>query len=90
MTPTPPLNELAATWHDARLLYPLYVALAREFVIDVPPCSDLETEDAAPPQETVERARQWLAEVDERIQVHQLLAVKPDDGRSGFPLRPAY
>jgi cyclopropane-fatty-acyl-phospholipid synthase len=25
-----------------------------------------------------------------RIQVHQVLAVKPDEGRSGFPLRPAY
>jgi len=25
-----------------------------------------------------------------RLQVHQLLAVKQDGGRSGFPLRPAY
>jgi cyclopropane-fatty-acyl-phospholipid synthase len=25
-----------------------------------------------------------------RIQVHQMLAAKPDGGRSGFPLRPAY
>lgn len=72
MTPAPPLKDLAAAWQDARLLYPLYVALSREFVIEVTPCSELETGDDAPPQETVEKAQQWLAEVDERIQVHQL------------------
>ncbi len=26
----------------------------------------------APPQESVESARQWLLDVDQRIQVHQL------------------
>ena len=25
-----------------------------------------------------------------RIQIHQVLASRSDDGRSGFPLRPAY
>jgi len=66
------LNELAAVWHDARLLYPLYSALAREFVIDVPSCADLEAGIDAPPQESVELARQWLLDLDARIQVHQL------------------
>ncbi len=27
---------------------------------------------------------------DDRIQVHQVLAAKPDGGRSGFPLRPSF
>ncbi|MBZ5571967.1 MAG: hypothetical protein LAO09_08815 [Acidobacteriia bacterium] len=72
MTPTPDLNGLAAEWHDARELYPLYAALAREFVIDLPPCNDLETGLEAPPQESVEQARQWLLDVDQRIQVYQL------------------
>jgi len=72
MTPTPDLNALAAEWRDARELYPLYAALAREFVIDLPPCSDLETGLDAPPQESVEQARQWLLDVDNRIQVYQL------------------
>jgi hypothetical protein len=26
----------------------------------------------------------------DRIQVHQVLAAKPEGGRSGFPLRPSY
>ena len=72
MNLTPQLNELAAEWRDARLLYPLYAALAREFVIDLPSCSDLEAGVDAPPEESIILARSWFLEVDERIQVHQL------------------
>ena len=72
MTPTSQLSELAAEWRDARLLYPLYAALAREFVIELPPHSDLEAAVDAPPQESVEQTRQLFLDMDERIQVHQL------------------
>jgi len=72
MTPTSQLSELAAEWRDARLLYPLYAALAREFVIELPAHSDLEAGIDAPPQESVELTRQLFAEMDTRIQVHQL------------------
>jgi len=66
------LNELAATWNAARILYPIYSALTREFVIDLAPCPDLEAGLETPPRESVEQALQWLVEMDERIQVHQL------------------
>ena len=66
------LNKLSAEWSAARVLYPTYSALAREFVIDLTPCNDLETGVEQPPQESVEQARQWLDEMDERIQIHQL------------------
>ena len=72
MTPTSQLSELAAEWREARLLYPLYAALAREFVIELPAHSDLEAGVDAPPQESVEQARQLFADMDGRIQVHQL------------------
>jgi hypothetical protein len=72
MTPTSQLSELAAEWRDARLLYPLYAALAREFVIDLPRHSDLEAGVDAPPQESVEQTRQLFSELDAHIQVHQL------------------
>lgn len=72
MTVTPQLTQLAAEWRAARLLHPLYAALAREFVIDLPSCSDLEANVEAPPQESIELARQWFLDMDERIQVHQL------------------
>ncbi len=57
---------------SGRVLYPTYSALAREFVIDLTPCNDLETGVEQPPQESVEQARLWLDEMDERIQIHQL------------------
>ena len=72
MTPTSQLNELHAEWQNARQLYPLYSALARECVIELPPCHDLETGLEAPPEESIIQARRWFCDVDLRIQVHQL------------------
>jgi len=66
------LSQLSAEWNAARILYPTYSALAREFVIDLTSCNDLETGVDQPPQESVEQARQWLNDMDERIQIHQL------------------
>jgi hypothetical protein len=72
MNIVPPFPDLAAEWTEARLLYPIYAALAKEFVIEIAGCADLETGADAPPQESIEQARQWLDELDGRIQVHQL------------------
>lgn len=72
MSATPDLNELSTQWSAARLLYPLYAALARECVIELPPCADLEVGVDAPPAESVEQARQWFHDMDQRIQVHQM------------------
>ena len=92
MTLTPQLNDLAAEWRTARLLYPLYAALAREFVIDLPSCSDLEAGIDAPPEESIVLARQWFLDVDDRIQVHQLrqflqtTSLTTDEGLRGLLL----
>ena len=72
MTVTPKTKDLVAEWREARLLHPLYNALAREFVIDLPACDDLEAAIDDPPQESVEQAREWFLEMDQKIQVHQL------------------
>lgn len=72
MSAFPESDESAAEWQELLLLYPLYCALDREFVIDFPPCSDLEDGVEAPTQESVEQAQQWFADMDQRIQVHQL------------------
>ena len=72
MTLTPKMKDLATEWREARLLHPLYSALAREFVIDLPACDDLESRLDDPPAESVEQAREWLLEMDQKIQVHQL------------------
>jgi hypothetical protein len=72
MTSTSPAPDLAAQWQSARRLYPIYFEIAREFVIDVQPCADLEVGADTPGRESVEQATQWLEEMDQRVQVHQL------------------
>jgi hypothetical protein len=67
-----PAPDYAALWSSSRRLHPIYVELAREFVIDAPPCTALETSPDSPDRDTVEQAQQWLNNMDERIQVHQL------------------
>jgi hypothetical protein len=64
--------DLVAVWSSARRLHPIYAELAREFVIDVPACADLDAFVETPGPESVEQARQWLNDMDDRIQVHQL------------------
>jgi hypothetical protein len=72
MTSSSPAPDLAAQWEAARRLYPIYSQLAREFVIDVQPCADLEAGADTPGRESVEQANHWLEEMDQRVQVHQL------------------
>jgi hypothetical protein len=67
-----PAPDYPALWASARRLYPIYVEMAREFVIDVPPCPGLESAADSPDRETVEAAQKWLHDMDDRIQVHQL------------------
>jgi len=66
------LAQTAREWHEAVILYPVYSALSREFVFDVAPCTVLETVTDVPDHDTVEEAREWLALMDGRTQVHQL------------------
>src|SRR4051812_12932941 len=72
MTPSTPVQDLATHWSFARKLYPIYFELAREFAIDVKPCSELEAGVETPGKETVEQANHWLEHMDGAIQVHQL------------------
>jgi len=72
MTPSLPPQDLPAQWITARKLYPIYVELAREFVIDLPPCADFESGEEQPDREGVERAVEWLTQMDKAIQVYQL------------------
>jgi hypothetical protein len=72
MTPSTPAQDLATQWKATCKLYPIYFELAREFAIEVQACPDLEAGADTPGKEAVEQANQWLNEMDERIQVHQL------------------
>lgn len=69
---SPKKLDAAAEWRSARTLYPLYSALAREFVIEAPSNGELESGIEVPSQEGLQQARQWLSDMDSKIQVHQL------------------
>ncbi|MGO8796388.1 MAG: hypothetical protein ACLQLC_16325 [Candidatus Sulfotelmatobacter sp.] len=64
--------DLAAVWANARRLHPIYTELAREFVLDVTTCADLEAGVETPGPESVEQAALWLDDIDNKVQVHQL------------------
>jgi hypothetical protein len=70
--PSSPAPDFAAVWSGARRLHPIYTEMAREFVIEIPGCADLEAQADTPGRESVEQAQQWLNDMDEKIQVHQL------------------
>src|SRR5579864_7908964 len=67
-----PEPDLQSQWKSALRLYPIYSELAREFVLDLKPCEDLQTGLETPGRESVEEAVRWLEEMDRRIQVHNL------------------
>jgi hypothetical protein len=64
--------DLGALWSSARRLHRIYAELTREFVIDAPAFAALDEPVDAPDRETVEQSQQWLHDMDDRIQVHQL------------------
>jgi hypothetical protein len=70
------MNTATATdsnlWAIARRLHPLYCALAREFTIETLPCHELEESVSPPTPEALIAASEWLAEMDQRIQIHHV------------------
>jgi hypothetical protein len=72
MTPTTPVQDLATQWSFARKLYPMYFELAREYAIAAKSCADLEAGVESPGKEAVQQANNWLEQLDNSIQVHQL------------------
>lgn len=70
MTPST-TSSWAEQWPLLSALQPIYFALVREFVIEVPVCPVIE-EGELPSQESVEQTLAWFQQVDAHIQVHQL------------------
>src|SRR5215472_1898683 len=67
-----PLSSPADVWANLRRLYPVYCTLAREFVIDVEPCIELEDAHESPATEAITQAGKWFASMDEKIQIPHL------------------
>ena len=67
-----PQLSTAAVWTAWRRLYPVYQNLARELVIDVAPCVDLDANQESPAAEALVETAKWFATMDGRIHTHHL------------------
>jgi hypothetical protein len=67
-----PVPDLAKQWSSALRLHPIYNEMAREFSLDVPASAAFRSPSPTPDPAKVEQAQLWLAQMDERLQVHQL------------------
>jgi len=65
------IKSLGEQWPQLCALQPIYSALVKEFVIEVPD-SPVIDDNQSPSQEAVVQANNWLQQVDSQIQVHQL------------------
>ena len=68
----PRRNDPAAAWASAKLLHAVYMAIAREFLIDVSPCAECDGGAEAAAPESVAPVQTWIQDMDKRIPVHEL------------------
>lgn len=70
--------ELAARWKEARLVYPLYAALATQFNLAAPPYPPGELPPVRPTRSTFDADTKWLDELDQKILAFQLRQLPPE------------
>jgi len=68
----PSPSSSATAWPNLRRLYPVYSALARELVVEMQPCRELEQASDVPSAAAIIEAGKWIAAMDQRIHPHQL------------------
>ena len=61
-----------AIWPTWQRLYPLYGAIAREWVIEWQPCAPLDPPIDSPADEAIAETRQWFARMDRHLEVQHL------------------
>lgn len=65
-------TELAALWTEARLAYPIYVALASQFKLMPAPYPPGELPPARPTRSAFDRDLKWLDDIDAGVLAYQL------------------
>lgn len=70
--------ELAARWTEARLVYPLYAALATQFALANLPYPPGELPPARPTRSVFDSDTKWLDSLDEKILAYQLRQLPPE------------
>ena len=61
-----------AQWKEARSVFPIYLALAKQLQIEIPFTQAKRSLPEKPDMEIFSQAHEWLDSMDERVMVHQL------------------
>ncbi len=64
--------DLTAQWHEARLVYPIYAALATQFDLAPLPYAAGEQPPEKPSREAFDGDLKWLAALDEKVLAYQI------------------
>jgi len=67
-----PETSRAVQWAEARSVFPIYLALAKQLTVEVPFSQAKRNLPEKPEQELFIQVHQWLDSMDIRVQVHQL------------------
>jgi hypothetical protein len=61
-----------AQWKEARAVFPIYLALAKQLELEIPFTQTKRALPEKPEMELFSQVHEWLDEMDQRVQVHQL------------------
>jgi hypothetical protein len=70
--------DFAAQWTEARLAYPMYVALANHFNFGPPPHPADEMPPVRPTREVFDRDLAWLDSIDQQVRAFQIRQLPPE------------
>jgi hypothetical protein len=70
--------DLAARWKEARLVYPLYAALATQFDLAPLPYAEGELPPVRPTRAAFDNTMQWLEIVDAKMLAYQIRQLPPE------------
>ena len=65
-------QKISSNWKRACSIYPVYLALSKEFDLGLAPCHELELGPHESKPESLVRAEQWFRDADHRIEVHHI------------------
>lgn len=69
--------DLAAQWREARLVYPIYAALATQFDLAPLPYASGELPPERPTREAFDGDLKWLAALDQKVLAYQIRQLPP-------------
>jgi len=77
-TGTGGLMDFATQWEEARLVFPLYAALATQFDFGPLPYPPGELPPPRPTRTVFDKVLEWLADIDDKVLAYQIRQIPPE------------